>query len=132
MKINQLFRKRVDTDLLLDIARCFGLSTLNDRKSFCKQDLFKERTVERLRPLLPTIEDHYLPCKARVYIDELTEKRAITMFKQMLRLHGHYLLSRERNVNNRKIVYYTLMNEMERDVIPKIQHHSVTQVLYFS
>lgn len=131
MKINQLFRKRVDTELLMEILRSFGLSTLNDRRCFSKQDLLQERTVEKLNKLLPVLEEHYLPCKARVYIDSLNEKRAITMLKQILRLHGHFLMSRERNVNNKKIIYYQLMNEMERDVIPKIQHHSMTKVLYF-
>lgn len=132
MKINQLFRKRVDTELLMDIVTCFGLSTLNDRRCFSKQDLMQEHTVDKLQHIIPMLEEYYLPCKARVYIDDMTEKRAITMLKQVLRLHGYFLMSRERNLNNRKIIYYQLMNEMERDIIPKIHHHNVTQVLYFA
>lgn len=132
MKINQLFRKRIETELVIDILQCFGLANLNDRKMFSKMDLVKEQTVDRLTMLLPEIEEYYLPCKARVYIENLNEKRAITMLKQILRLHGYYLQSKEKNLNNHKIIFYVLMNEMEKDEIPKMKHHSMTQVLYFS
>lgn len=132
MKINQLFRKRVDTDTLLQVIRCFGVQSLADKRCFCKSDLVEIGTVANLTALVPTLEEFYLPCKARVYLEGLTEKRAITVLKQILRLHGYFLASRERNFNNRKVIFYRLMNEMESGTVPKMQRFCVTNVLDFS
>jgi hypothetical protein len=132
MKINQLFRKRVDTETLLQVIRCFGIKGLADKRCFCKSDLVEVGTVASMQALVPTLEEFYLPCKSRVYLEDLTEKRAITVLKQVLRLHGYFLASRERNFNNRKVIFYRLMNEMESILVPKMQHFQVTSLLDFA
>ena len=132
MKINQLFRKRVDIDTLLVVMRCFGLTSLNDKKSFCKSDLLEIGTVIQIRELIPALEEFYMPCKSRVYLENLTEKRAITVLKQILRIHGYFLASSERNFNGRKVIFYRLMNEMDIGIKPKMHQFDITQIIEFS
>ena len=132
MKINQLFRKKVDIDTLMMVMRCFGLTGLTDKRSFCRSDLMDIHTVTNLHDMVSTLEEFYMPCKSKVYLENLTEKRAITVLKQMLRIHGYFLASSERNSNNRKVIYYRLMNEMDIGIKPKMNKYDITQLIDFS
>lgn len=133
MKINQLFTKKVDTDILLKLLSCFGINDLNDKRFFCKYDMIQANTIERIAEVKDELEEYYLPCKARIYLDieNMNEKRAITILKQVLRLHGYHLISKEKNVNNRKIIFYQLMNEKDTSQTHHMKKYVVTNILTF-
>lgn len=114
MKINQLFTRHVERALLERLLACYGLRGLSDKRQFCKADLIKAGTVEMLVPVVEELRAHYLPCKAKVYLDGMDERKSITMLRQVLRLYDYGLLSKERNVNNKKIMYYQLIDERDR------------------
>lgn len=123
MRINQLFNKPVELPLVLQALRCFGLNGLDDRRMFCKDDLDKLDTLRQLDLIVPVLRAYYMPCKARTYLENIGEKRAITILKQVLRLHGYILLSRERNVKGRKVIYYQLMGAGD---VQKLHHMTKT------
>lgn len=133
MKINQLFIKKVDVDLLVRVLNCFGLTDLNDKRFFCKLDMIQHSTVIQFAMLRESLEPFYLPCKAKIYMnpDSMNEKRAITILKQLLRLHGYYLISKERNINNRKIIFYQMMNEKDRTQSQHMKKFDVTNIISF-
>lgn len=132
MKINQLFTKKVDTDVVLKLLQCFGINDLNEKKVFCKYDLMQNNTVSKLNALKPELERYYLPCKAKVYLEDLTEKRAITVLKQVLRLHGYYLNSKEKNLNNKKIIFYQMINEKDKLHPQNMKKYNITNILNFN
>ena len=132
MKINQLFTKQVDKDLLLRLINCFGLVSIEDKRTFCKFDLQKMGTVEKLVSVVEDLRSFYLPCKAKVYLDNMDERKAITVLKQVLRLHDLFLQSKEKNFNNRKVMFYTLMNEDDRVQVNHMQQVSIDRVLSFA
>jgi hypothetical protein len=115
-KINQLFRTPVDEPVLHRLLMAFGIRDLADRRVFSKHDLVFMRTLDMLREdgVLDALREYYIPCKARVYLDDVTEKKAITVLKQVLRLHDHVLIARERNVNNHKVIFYHIAATQER------------------
>lgn len=131
MKINQLFVKKVDTDLLIRLLNCFGLKNLSDKKLFCKFDLVQNKTLEKFEAIKDELRTFYLPCKAKMYLELLTEKRVITVLKQVLRLHGYFLVSKEKNHNNRKIIFYQLINEKEKQKPLHVKHYNITNILNF-
>lgn len=131
MKINQLFTQPVEKDLLLRLLKCFGLSGVEDKRTFCKFDLQKIGTVDKLVPVVEELRAFYLPCKAKVYLDGMDERKAITVLKQVLRLHDMYLQSKEKNFNNRKVMFYTLMCEKDRVQVNHMQQVRVDCVLDF-
>jgi hypothetical protein len=116
MKINQLFSKFIELDLLLKLLECFGIHDINNKKVFCKYDMIQLETVQKIKELRPVLEHYYLPCKAKIYldVDSLNEKRAVSILKQILRLHDYYLFTREKNVNNKKVIYYQIISKKER------------------
>ena len=130
MKINQLFNKSMDEDVLLQIMACFGLSGLNDRKSFKKQDLIAFKTVQKIEAIKSMLQDYYLPCKFKLYLEDISEKKAITMLRQVLRLFDYHIASRERNINNKKIIFYTLESDKELENSTNIRKDA-NRTLYF-
>lgn len=131
MKINQLFSQKVSPDVVQRLIECFGLKNLEDRKSFSKQELVQLGTVDRLNAMKPDLETYYLPCKAKVYLSDLTEKKTLTVLKQVLRLHGYCVQSYERNMNHKKVIFYRLMNEQERVQSNQMRFFEVTHILSF-
>ena len=131
MKINQLFRKRVDVPTLLMLLRCFGLTSLKDQRSFCKADLAEMGTVAKILQMKEALEEVYMPCKGRVYLENMSEKRAVTVLKQVLRVHGYYLLSTERNFDNKKVIFYSLASELDVFQTPTMHSFQQTRIIEF-
>ena len=132
MKINQLFTRKVDTEVLLKLLHCFNLVDLNDKRMFCKYDLIQNDTTTKLNEIKDRLEDYYLPCKSKVYLEDINEKKAITILKQVLRLHGYYLNSKEKNFNNKKIIFYQLINEKDKKKSHNMKKYNITNILLFT
>lgn len=131
MKINQLFVKKVETDVVLKLLQCFGLDDFNDKKLFSRNDLILHDTLKCMQTMKTDLERYYLPCKAKMYLETINEKRAITILKQVLRLHGYFLISREKNINNKKIIFYQLINEKDKFKPQNMRQYNITNILYF-
>jgi hypothetical protein len=114
MKINQLFTKKVNSETLSKLMMCFNLTDLNDPHTFTKYDLETFGCVDKMEKIKHELKFFYLPCKAKVYLDSITVKKAITVLKQVLRLHGYTLQSKEKNVQSKKLIYYKLVHGKEK------------------
>merc|ERR1711990_479713 len=95
-KKNQLFRIFPSEELLQKICCAFGFRSLNDRRCFSRTDLVKLKTVEKVQALKPELEKCYLPCKARTYLNDLTEKNVVTVIRQCLKTRNLTIISREK------------------------------------
>lgn len=131
MKINQLFSKKVECDVLMRLLSCFGISDLHDKRFFCKFDLLYNNTLCQLERMRLELQNFYLPCKAKIYLEDMNEKRAITVLKQILRLHGYFLQSREKNINTRKVIFYQIVNEVDRAAVQNMRKHNITNIIHF-
>jgi hypothetical protein len=110
MKINQLFNKPVPDDVACRVLHCFGLSGFQDRRMFSKFDMENFGTVHRMSAMVSELTHFYMPCKARTYLlDTPNTKKCVTILKQIIRLYGFTLMSRERNVHGKKVIFYQVM-----------------------
>lgn len=132
MKINQLFNEAITHDVLLQLMSCFGLTGLNDRKSFKKHDLVSKKTVQSIKNMKHILDQFYLPCKSKLYLENMTEKKAITVLRQVLRLFDYHIASRERNINNKKIIFYTLESDKEVEKNATQIQRNLQTTLYFN
>ena len=108
MKKNQLFRKVPSDEVLSKIVEAFGFRSLNDRRSFSRNDLLKLDTVAKVQEMKPILEQYYLPCKARTYLNELTEKNVVTILRQCLKTKGYTICSREKYLKGDKFIIYSI------------------------
>lgn len=114
MKINQLFVKKVDEETLGKLMQCYNLAGFHDAHMFSKYDLITFDTVSKLKDIKSEVEPFYLRCKAAVYLENISVKKALTILKQVLRLYDYYLISIEKNINSKKVIYYKLISKEEK------------------
>lgn len=121
VKINQLFRQPVPAALTERLVRAFGLFGLQDPISFTRHSMRQAGTVAALQgDLIPELRGYYLPCKARVFLQladcpdrAAQERRCVTILRQVLRLHGYFLLVQQRSIMSRKITLYRIASPEE-------------------
>lgn len=116
---NQLFRVLPDPDMILTILETFGLTSLDDTNFFTKQTLLDNHTVDKLTALKGTLETYYLPCKSKVYLQDINEKRCITILKQFIKMYGYTTISKERYINRKKALVYRLIKVDDKESKPK-------------
>jgi len=107
---NQLFRNTPDLNITLELISFFGLKSLTDNHSFNKQNLIDLKTVEKINGILDKLSSYYLPCKSRIYLSDINEKRCITVLRQFLKVHNYTLLYKEKFINNKKSIYYQIIH----------------------
>ena len=108
MKYLQLFCEVPSEKFMTEFLKAYGIQSMSDTHEFSKGDLVELGTVDKLVDMIPELIMYYLPCKARIYLNEITEKRAITILSQFLKLFKYRLLRGERIVNKRKIIFYRI------------------------
>ena len=108
MTKNQLFRKIPPRELVIQVVQAFGLQSLEDDSKFSKKKLKLINTVEAINELKSQLEKYYLPCKARTYLNGLTEKNVITILRQCTRIYGYRIVSKEKYMKGEKYILYRL------------------------
>ncbi len=108
MKFLQLFCDIPSEQFLIQLLKCYGVQNLDDFHEFNKGDLVELNTVDKLNELIPELILYYLPCKAKIYLNDITEKRAITILAQFLKLFDYKLLREEKIINKKKIIFYRI------------------------
>ena len=105
---NQLFRKIPSLEIALEIVRCFGLSDFDDNRNFSRKDLIIFNSVEKIKEMKKELEEYYIPCKARTYLNDLNTKNVITVLRQIVKCHGYTINSREKYIRGDKFIIYQL------------------------
>ena len=108
MIYNQFFCEEPTMDLLIELLKCYGLNSLNDNIEFSKADLCENKTVEKMEDMIHELIMYYLPCKAKIYLDVITEKRAVTILSQFIKLFSYKLARKERIINKKKVIFYRI------------------------
>ena len=115
---NQLFRVLPDIEIINSLLQIFGLNSLYDTKFFTKESLKDNDTVNKLYEMKDELEKYYLPCKAKNYINEINDKRCITILRQFIKVHGYTLISKERYIDGKKMSVYRLIED-NKEPTPK-------------
>jgi hypothetical protein len=108
MKLYQLFKLVPEDQFNEQLLLCYGLHGFSDTSEFSKTTLRDRDTVNKLSELVPEMIMYYIPCKAEKYLANLDEARAITILRQFIRLKNYKLAKRERVIQKKKIIYYSL------------------------
>jgi hypothetical protein len=106
---NQLFRNIPDLKYTLELLSYFGLNSLTDHHSFTKKNLIDLKTVDKISKNIDQLSKYYIPCKSRIYLSDLTEKKSITILRQFLKVHNYTLMYKEKYLNSKKSVHYQIV-----------------------
>ena len=110
MTKNQLFSCVPELNIVDKLLSYFGLEEgINDKNSFNKLNMKELETVRKIDEYKGELRKYYIPCKARVYLDVIDEKKCITILRQFIKTHGYTLVSSDKSINGNKIKLYRLI-----------------------
>lgn len=109
-KKNQLFQEYPPEEFIKRIIHLFiGKDTpVNKHYQFSRKMLEDKGVVVELHHMIPELKKYYLKCKHQKYLENIDSKKAITIFRQMIRLCGYTVKSVEKYQNGSKFLLYHL------------------------
>ena len=75
-----------------------------------KKDLEELNTIDNLNQLKDKLASYYIPCKAKLYVNNIDHKRAITILRQFLKTQNYTLSSKEKYIKGIKYNTYTVVS----------------------
>jgi len=115
---NQLFKINPDLTIINLLLEIFGLDDLEDTRYFTKQNMIESNIVTKINENLNTIKDYYLPCKSKIYLSNITEKKCITIFRQFIKSFHYKCIGIEKSVDGTKLMTYRLIYNDKEQLSP--------------
>ena len=115
---NQLFRRNPDRYIIDNLMMVFNINSLDDKNfHFTKEDLENLNIVDKINEIKEKLEIYYLPCKAKVYLKDLNEKKCITILRQFLKHIDYNLKLKEKYIKGVKNYLYYIYASKEKILI---------------
>ena len=131
MPKNQLFKIKPDSNIVNALLDAFGLDNLEDSRYFTKKNMSDAETLERIIEMREELRSYYLPCKGRIYLESLTEKKCITVFRQFIKPFHCKCMGLEKSVNGHKQMTYRLL-PMDKEQVSPSENEAREYVIDFS
>ena len=110
MTINQLFKKKPSKELIIEILNIYGIEDFNDSKQFTRKDLEKLDLCNNFNSLSSKLKKNIiLPCKFKIYLQNINIKKSITLVRQLLKLYDYNVKSNEKYIKGEKIIVYQIL-----------------------
>lgn len=122
-----------ENNILDRLLHCYGLKGIDDNRAFCMADLERHHTIDRILDIRQELNVFYAPCKAKIYLerDHMSLRRCITILKQVVRIYKKTLLSRERNIQGKKTVFYQIIKQDSLEDLRQMTKHDGQQWVCF-
>ena len=115
---SQLFRRNPDRYIINDLMVIFNIKSLDDEDFyFTKQDLTNLNIIDKMNNIKDKLQIYYLPCKAKVYLNDLKEKKCITILRQFLKYIDYNLKLKEKYIKGKKNYLYHIYSNNEKVLI---------------
>ena len=118
MVYNQLFKIIPDKLILTELINLFGIQSLDDNVYFTNNDLIELNTSEKLTDMLDKLKIYYIPCKSKIYLNNIDDKRAITILKQFLKVYNYNIINNYKVINGNRHKYYIINKTSSKINVP--------------
>ena len=119
MVYHQLFKIIRDRSIILEILITFGISDLDENVHFTNEDLNKLNTCNKILELSNKLKEYYIPCKSKLYLNNINNKRVITILKQFLKVHEYSIINKYKTIDGIRHKYFIIHKNSEKVIIPK-------------
>lgn len=120
MPKNQLFKKIPTKEILNKVLLCFDIKDLYSKVSFCRKDIVRLNSVQKLNIITDELKEFYLPCKARTYLNDLNEKNIVTILRQILKHFNYNIISKEKYLRGEKYILYNIIANTD---VEEVEHN---------
>ena len=118
MPINQLFRTIPDRAFTIELLNLYGIDDFTDTHFFTKNDLDKLETIHKLNEIKDRLDEYYIPCKSKTYLQNITLKRSIVILRHFLKCHNYNIHSKEKFIKGIKYTTYRIIPQTDGIVVP--------------
>jgi hypothetical protein len=116
---NQLFKINPDTAIIQPLVEAFGLTDIDDSRYFTRENMTESHTLDTITDLSDQLKEYYLPCKSKVYLKNITDKKCITILRQFIKPLHYQCLGKEKSISGTKQMTYRIsVNETHQQVSP--------------
>lgn len=118
---NQLFSKDYPPfELVNNIIKMIINKDLDDKIyfEFSRKHLLNKKIIDKINTFILELKIYYLKCKHKKYLENLNEKKCITLLRQILKPYDFNINAVERYENGEKYLLYIL--EKKKNLIKKI------------
>ena len=126
----QLFRKNPDKEIMNKILKCINLQNLNDTRFFTKKYLAEIEACKKIEDIKSDISTYYIPCKSKIYLNNLNEKKIITIIRHFIRYFNYFLFSKEKYMNGTKYIIYQINSNKNKNIL-KLKSNDNKYIVYF-
>ena len=107
---SQLFRRNPDRYIINDLIKIFNIKSLDDEEFyFTKHDILSSNIIDNMIDLREKLIVYYIPCKAKIYLTDINEKKCITILRQFLKHINYNLKLKEKYINGVKNYLYYIV-----------------------
>ena len=78
---------------------------------FSRKILLNKNVNQNIINFIPELKKYYLKCKYQKYLENLNEKKIITIFRQILKEHNYRIKASEKYENGNKYLLYTIQKK---------------------
>ena len=112
MSINQLFKIKPSIELINEILEYLNidLNSIETKNYFTMNENIVNNIQENVENIKQKLKDYYIPCKKKIYIDNIDIKKFITIIRQLLKLHNYKLNSIDKYNNGKKYIFYYIIS----------------------
>lgn len=107
IKKNQLFKKIPSREFVINFVKLFIPNGFDIYYEFYRDDINRKQVYTKLK--LPyfvnNLKGYYLPCKYKKYFVKLDDKKLITILRQLLKIYGYNISSKEKYKNGKNFYY---------------------------
>lgn len=112
-KKSQLFRKTPTKEFVQNYLKLFIPNGFdNEYFQFTRDDITKKNVIKTMKNeyFTKNFIEFYLPCKYKKYLQNVDEKKCITILRQLLKIHNYNIVSSEKYSRGNKFLIYNLKN----------------------
>ena len=117
MNNNQLFKIIPDRNIIIELLNLFGIQDFNDNRYFTKQDMIDLKTINNITSIIDKLKDYYLPCKSKIFLNNLNQNRCITILRQFLKTHNYTIKTKKKLVKGIQFNTYSI-DSINEKIIP--------------
>ena len=107
---NQLFSKDPPFELVNRMMHVLINKDLSDNIyfEFSRKNLLNKKIQDKINIFIPELKEYYLKCKHDKYLENLNEKKIITLFRQILKPFDYSINAHEKYNNGEKFLLYVI------------------------
>lgn len=122
MSKNQLFNTIPPYELVEKIVGQFVTPPFNTSFFFSRKDIESKNILELIKNDLEELSNYYIPCKKKIYFNNINSKNIITILRQILKNYNYKINAIEKYSNGKKFLLYNI-EKIKND---NIQNYNLT------